>query len=348
MAQSLVPVAVFGADNRIALPSQFSRIRDAVGVLFNIRSRTVCSAFCVDTNIIATAAHCIYRTVGEKPPRPTDFWFARNYDTVRDYARVAGHETGAAAQNILAGSTTLSTTPPIDATRDWALIKLARPLCAKGVLEIEAATPLDVIKAAKVGQIFHVSYHRDFTQWRPAIGKGCKVERTFEAADWKTIASDFRQPDDLLLHDCDTGGASSGSPLLKETPAGPRVIGINVGTYVQSRVLMQNGEVSRKLASETIANTGVATSAFAKQLAAFRAAEILMTAPQMKELQQRLQMLKLYAGPIDGTYGPELKTAIIAYETRQKQLPTGLATKALLAALQPETATSARGVERKR
>jgi peptidoglycan hydrolase-like protein with peptidoglycan-binding domain len=98
-------------------------------------------------------------------------------------------------------------------------------------------------------------------------------------------------------------------------------------------VLIQNGEVSRKLASDTIANTGVATSAFATQLAAFREAEILMTSQQIKDVQQLLLTRKYYSGPIDGTYGPALKTAIEAFEARQKWPQTGLASKRILTAL---------------
>ena len=107
-----------GPDDRIALPAALRPLRDRLGVLFNIRQRTVCSAFCVAPDMIGTAAHCLYKTKGEKPARLADFWFARNYDTMRDYARIAGFDTGGGAQNVIAGSFALSTTPPIDATKD--------------------------------------------------------------------------------------------------------------------------------------------------------------------------------------------------------------------------------------
>ncbi len=38
---------------------------------------------------------------------------------------------------------------------------------------------------------------------------------------------------------------------------------INVGTYVRSKVLMQNGDVVHRYKSDTIANTAVASGAFA-------------------------------------------------------------------------------------
>ena len=51
------------------------------------------------------------------------------------------------------------------------------------------------------------------------------------------------------------------------------MIGINVGTYVQSKVEMQEGEVVRRFKSETVANTGVSAAAFAAKLEAFRRAQ---------------------------------------------------------------------------
>ena len=43
------------------------------------------------------------------------------------------------------------------------------------------------------------------------------------------------------------------------------MIGINVGTYVQSKVLMQDGKVTKRLKADTVANTAVAARAFAGQ-----------------------------------------------------------------------------------
>jgi V8-like Glu-specific endopeptidase len=354
--QSLrVPVAVFGADDRVPVPAKYQKLQDGIGVLFNLRAKTVCTAFCVDDTIIATAGHCLYRPdaikndplkikpqslksddAAVKPARLADFWFARGYDATRDYARVSGYAAGAAAQNVLAGSQSLRLTPPIDATSDWALIRVARPICAKRSLVVESATPFEVMRRAASGQVFQLSYHRDYTQWRPAYSKPCEVKRSFENVTWDTIARDFSHPDALLLHTCDTGGASSGSPILAETPTGPKVIGINVGTYVQSRVLTQNGQTVQRWKPETVANTGVGSIAFADKLNIFKSATILNAPAQLRELQVRLLLRQLYAGATDGTYGPALKASIEAYERQQNRPVTGLATAELLRALQNE------------
>jgi protease YdgD len=108
------------------------------------------------------------------------------------------------------------------------------------------------------------------------------------------------------------------------------VIGINVGTYQQSKVLMQDGEVKKRLKADTIANTGVASAAFAGKLEAFRQAVILASVAEMRELQGLLAQRQLYSGPVDGTYGADLKTAIEAYEKVEGLPVMGLATMALL------------------
>ncbi len=333
--------AVFGADDRETLPARLQPLREKIGVLFNIRQRSVCSAFCIDASTIGTAAHCLFKTSGEKPPRLADFWFARNYDTVRDYARIAGYQTGAAAQHVVAGSFSLSTVPPIDATRDWAFIRLSRPVCSKGGIDVEAIPVEQIVREAKAGRVYQLSYHKDFKQWQPAYSKPCQIERTFGGVSWPAIASDFHSAEQLLLHTCDTGGASSGSPLLMDTPQGPRVIGINVGTYVQAKGAAPHQLATARGVGEAIANTGVSATAFAAQLKSFRTARILGGVAPMRELQERLQAAGHYSGPIDGTYGPALKTAIDAFEASVRVAQTGLASEDVLSRLRLIQATAA-------
>jgi hypothetical protein len=329
------PVAVFGADDRITLPAKFKDVQQKIGLLFNLRSHTVCTAFCVARDVVATAGHCLHRTLGERAPRHADFWFARNYDANRDYARIAGHANGAAAQNIMSGSMSLNVRPPIDATRDWALVRLSRPICTKGVLPVRPLPIEDVLAHAKAERVFQISYHRDFTPWRLAYSRPCSVSKSFESVDWNTIAQDFADARHLLLHTCDTGGASSGSPLLLDTPQGPEVIGINVGTYVQSKVLMQEGKVAQRLKADTVANTGVSVAVFADKLELFRQAAILGTPAQVRELQSALKERKFYSGPIDGNYRAGLRQAIEAFEAANGLPVTGLATRALLKRIAP-------------
>jgi Putative peptidoglycan binding domain len=333
LGTDLTLAAVFGSDDRTPLPSNLQPMRERLGVLFNIRQRSVCSAFCVDATTIGTAAHCLFKTSGEKAPRLADFWFARNYDTVRDYARIAGYETNAAAQNVVAGAFSLSTAPPIDATKDWAFVRLSRPVCSKGGFDIEPLPVEQILREAKAGRVFQLSYHKDFKQWQPAYSKPCAVDRTFGTVGWSAISADFNAPEHLLLHTCDTGGASSGSPLLLDTPQGPKVIGINVGTYIQSKGSTPHQLATEKGGGDAIANTGVGATAFAAQAKAFRAAIILSGAGAVRELQERLRTEGLYSGAIDGTFGPTLKVAIEGFEASARLPLSGFASEDLLSRL---------------
>jgi hypothetical protein len=239
---------------------------------------------------------------------------------------------------VMSGAVRLSIRPPIDATRDWALVRLAKPACSKGVLPVRAMPTEQVLSEAAAKRVFQIAYHRDFTPWRLAYSKPCAVQRNFEGADWATIAQDFNEPGQVLLHTCDTGGASSGSPMLLETPTGPEVIGINVGSYIQSKVIMQNGKVTKRFKADTVANTGVSALAFAAKLDLFRQAVILTTPAQLRELQAALKQRQFYTGEVSGQYGPALREAIEAYERAQGLTVTGLATQALLKRLNGKAA----------
>jgi V8-like Glu-specific endopeptidase len=329
------PVAVFGADDRTPVPQSMSAIEGKMGVIYDRRSRSVCTAFCVAPGTVATAAHCLYRTAGEAPMRLTDLSIRLHGGNVT--SGIAGADKGAPEANVISGSTRLSVRPPIDATHDWALVRLAEPLCKAGALKISPRSVEDVMRLAAKGRVYNVAYHRDLPKWQPMLGRPCRVKRSFDEAPWSTISRDFSNPSELLLHTCDTGGASSGSPLLVDGADGPEVIGINVGTYVQSKVILLNGEVVHRFKSDDVANTGVNAQAFAATLAAFRDADLLASSRDILRLQDALAAHALYRGPRDGHYGPELKSAIESYEHAAAMPVTGLATRPLLAAVLGES-----------
>ena len=209
---------MFGADDRIALPAKYKDVQQKIGLLFNMRSRTVCTAFCVAPDVVATAGHCLHRTLGERAPQLADFWFARNYDATRDYARISGHANGTAAQQVMSGSMSLNVRPPIDATKDWAMVRLSRPACSKGVLPIRVL-PLEQIMAhAGANRVFQISYHRDFTPWRLAYSRPCGVAKSFETADWGTIAQDFSELPPICCCTPATRAAPRPAPRCCSTP----------------------------------------------------------------------------------------------------------------------------------
>lgn len=336
-AAPIARIAVFGKDDRQSVPPKYEAVAQAVGVLFNNRTRTVCSAFCVGANIIATAAHCLASPAGAgRMAAATEYMFARNYGRLRELVRVEGATTRSSAQNVLTGDFQLRVRPPIDAAHDWALVRLSKSACARHELAVRALSAAQLIEEARAGRVFQISYHRDYSQWKPAYSTPCSVARDFENADWPAIAPDFLEAERMIMHTCDTGAASSGSPLLLDTADGPVVVGMNVGTYVQSKVVMQDGQVTHRQRAETVANTAVNAEAFADKIDLLRGALILTSGALMRSLQERLQQHKLYSGKLDGTYGPALRAAIASYE-RANTLPiTGLATRGLLLKLASE------------
>ncbi|MBI1650810.1 peptidoglycan-binding protein [Hyphomicrobium sulfonivorans] len=327
--------SVFGRDDRVPLPKSMQHVGDRLGLFFDSTFNSVCTAFCVAPDVIGTAAHCLYRTAGQKPLQLTDLSF-RLHGTSRKYA-IAGAKSGAAEANVFAGSTRLNVHPPIDATRDWAFVRLEQPACSKGTFTVTSKPVDEVMKLSTSGRVFNTAFHRDLPKWQPMLNSGCLVRRSFDDADWKTIRRDFTNSDQLLLHTCDTGAASSGSPLLMEGANGPEIVGINVGTYVQSKVIMLNGEVLHRFKADDVANTGVNAQSFDKSLTAFIAADTVSSHKDISRLQELLAQRGLYMGPRDGVYGPQLRTAIMAFERASQMPPTGFASYSLLDALAGES-----------
>lgn len=331
-------VAVFGEDNRKRIPKRLEALRGSIGVIYNERSHTVCSAFCVADDVIATASHCVFRTKGEKPPPPEKFFFARP-GTASGSVRFAGAASRTAGQHIATGAVGINTKPPIDASRDWALVKLQSPACRGKALPVVPMTPDDVEIEAHAGRMFQAGFHRDFGRWSMAYSQPCFGGRRGEANITGPAINerDFNDPLNLVLHSCDTGGASSGSPLLIESAEGPRVVAINVGTFVQSRVLIEEGVVVKRAPPAPVANTAVSSIAFAGRIDALRSATVLTTAADLRALQQLLILSRHLGGAPTGRFETDTRTAIEHYEAAAGLPVLGVPTRALLDRLARKT-----------
>lgn len=325
------PVAVFGTDDRVPLPDHRKELDKSIGLIYEPRSKSACTAFCVGDDIAATAGHCLFRTSGERPPRLGSFSFRIQPSGQKERStRIAGAEIHAAPQNVAAGTLSLRVRPPIDAASDWALVRLSKPICKGHALPLSPHPASELVALSTEQRVYQVSYHRDFGNWELALGHPCPIRRSFGGADWRSISKDFTDARHVILHTCDTGEASSGSPLLIDGAQGPEVIGINVGTYMQSRVLRQQGHVVHRYKSQTVANTAVSTDVFRTALDAFERAEILATRDDIRALQRLLSAEGYPVGAVDGLYGPKLSAAIRAFERAEGRAETGLATTDLL------------------
>lgn len=329
----ITPVAVFGKDDRRLVPKTLSRLESQIGLLFNDQSRVLCTAFCVAPDVIATAAHCFYRPEGQRGNRFEDYWFATHIDDAPRTSRIKGHASRSAEAHVAVGTTRLRVLPPIDAGKDWALARLDAPVCAGGFFPLTPKPLWEVTAAADAKRFYQLSYHYDFKRWRVAYSTPCRIRSDFQRSRLANIRKQFSDPDILLLHDCDTGGASSGSPLLMETNQGVVAVGINVGSYEETDVVMQGNRVVRNGKSRTLANTGISASVLAAALPAVRSAEVLTERNALMRLQTALAGLRLYGGAIDGAFGPATRGAIMAYEGRLGGPVLGMPTARLLAQL---------------
>ncbi len=329
-------VAVFGKDERQSVPKRYEPLAKAIGLLHNPRTNTLCTAFCVAPDVIATAAHCFF-TPGKKTGLALSEFIFRlraGPNGAQSHVKLAGHERQMARHYILAGTSRLNRRPPIGAAKDWALARLSRPACQANQISLATPSPKVIEKAAQQGRIFQLAYHMDFKNWRLAYSRPCEVKRNFGKLRWKTIRKQFSQAQSLLLHRCDTGGASSGSPLFMETPQGPVAVAINVGTYQQRNLYIRNGRVIRRSQYRSVANTAVTAASFAPLVAHLRQAQILNSRETIERLQRHLQTLGLYLEAIDGILGSRTEAAIKTMEKRLKWPVTGLPTHKLLLELE--------------
>ena len=271
IALSPASAAVFGPDDRGPLPASKAALAEKIGTLVSSKTGALCTAFCVGPDTIATASHCLFGTSAGAKPDVTRLTFKLASASERAATAIAGRATGSQSQNIIAGTESLNITPPIGADRDWAIVRLETAACHAGGLALSSASASEIQAAADNGEVYQIAVHRDLPGTRLRHGGPCPLHTSFPDAGPGVLARDFANAGAILFHTCDTGGGSSGSPMLIDGAHGPEVIGINVGTYVFSRSIIAAGTDGPQPTSEAIANTAVATPAFAaavKQLSA--------------------------------------------------------------------------------
>ncbi len=336
---AITPVAVFGKDQRRALPRSLKQLASQVGLLHNSRTNTLCTAFCVGPDIIATASHCLFGRYKKRRLHLSSVVFKLSGRKAASPAqsRLAGHASRQARRYVIAGTSSLNRKPPIGAARDWALARLARPACKNGWLTTANLSDEAMQRANSNNKLFQVAFHMDYRNWELAFSRSCPVSKNFGGLSWTAIRKHFSSPRSLILHRCDTGEASSGSPLLMEGENGPVVVGINVGTYQQREVTIKNGRIIRHTKYRTIANTAVSSAAFFKKISILGKARIIQDRARLKQLQKVLKLRGLYLGKIDGVYGSRTEQAIKAHERRAGLPVTGLATVSILATFDKTT-----------
>lgn len=268
-AGPVTPVAVLGDDTRQPLQPEQTPLLEKIGTL-SAGGANFCSAFCVADDVIVTAGHCLFGTAETTGPELERVEFHAGAGAQRRSSRLAGQGRRAIRSAIAAGTRSLNLSPPIDAANDWAIARLANPICTSGGLALSTFGQDDISAHAEAGLIYQVAMHRDLSANVLHYGAPCGIETAFPEASARTIAQDFANADAILMHTCDTGAGSSGSPLLVNGENGPEVVGLNVGTYVLSRARPSSSTNREAAKSDAIANTAI-------EAARFRAAVEAMT-----------------------------------------------------------------------
>ena len=302
--------AVFGADERATLPIARQILKSKIGALRSGKTGTACTAFCLSSDVIATASHCVFGAPDAAAPDLSSLEFQLEGAAP---AGVGGRAIGAEAQHIIAGARRLSLTPPIDAARDWAALKLEGPACPAGGLPLS-----DVVPPAAAGDgVYHVGIHRDVA---PPPVLRFSADCSF-AVDREAASRDFAEPRAVLLHACDTGAGSSGSPMLIDRNGQAEVVALNVGVYVVAARSVPSAAGGNDPPRQPIANTAISIVPLAAAFNELAARGSLTTPNQIVRVQRHLVQLALFNGNITGRVDGALVAAVRAYERRKTIAP---------------------------
>lgn len=305
--------AVFGADQRRPLDASVAPLAEKIGTLTAEKTGVLCTAFCVAPDVIATASHCLFGTAVSHGPRLGALSFKLGSDPSRT-ATLADAQSLSREQTIISGTQQLAVAPPIGAAQDWAIARLSAPVCKAGGLALSTRSSSAIDTAAARGAIYQVAVHADLPGVKLRISRPCAVRKDFPNANRAALARDFMALDQIVFHDCDTGGGSSGSPLLVDTPRGPEVVAMNVGTYVVARSLpsarLPDDDAQEQAASEPLANTAITLSDMRDALIALDESDALTSYADIQNVKSLLHDAGFYNGPLDADITSDVRESV--------------------------------------
>lgn len=299
--------AVFGKDTRTVLRQDPHALASSIGTLFATDTGTFCTAFCVAPDKIATASHCLFGTSASPAPRLKQLRFRLGR---KNPVSLAGTAIANEHDHIIAGTHQVEVKPPISAAADWAVARLSAPACTGKSLTMTSRPRAAIDRAARQEKIYQVAVHADVGNMQLMHGGPCRLEAASQTTATADALRDFKMPEHIIFHTCDTGGGSSGSPLLLDTPDGPEVVAINVGTYVLRNPLATTADSRRVPKGVAIANTAIETGGIKAAVAELDESDAIATRREVRELQRLMRRKNLYDGPVDGRISKRLISAV--------------------------------------
>ncbi|MCP5084010.1 MAG: trypsin-like serine protease [Alphaproteobacteria bacterium] len=334
LSASAATAYVFGKDNRVRLPSEYSHLKNKIGFLHSRKGRFGCTASCVAQDTILTAAHCIFGRRGKKSTKAPDdlkFYLPHSLNGHYNSARV-WHVGDYLPRNVLTGVGGRRTVSGRNVNADWAYAKISANVCKLGSLKIKSLPMGKIAKAGKDNKLLEVAFHgdREFGKTLLFTNK-CRVKGVTTKRRRRSVAK-------TIKHTCDLRPGASGSPLLMKLEGQLTIVGLNVAERSTRRYLRRGKKIIKYYKRKAAHNVAVHPSTFIRQLDQIAPAKIVLSARHMETFQRSLKERKLYTGKIDGVFGPATRNAIRKYERSISEPVLGIPTEKLLeriAALSP-------------
>ncbi|BAY33855.1 glutamyl endopeptidase [Nostoc carneum NIES-2107] len=209
-----------GVDDRIPMLSRdypWSAIGRVQGTTTDAKSYH-CTGTLIADDIVLTNSHCVIDP--ETHQLSKKILFLPNVIN----GEVSNERDIATVEQVIYG-TDFSGDSTINQTHDWAIMKIDKPLGRKyGYLGWKSLPASALIKNKE--KLFFVGYSGDFPNPEKkgyeflTAGKGW-------TAGFQAGCSIVKEEDDVLFHDCDTAGGSSGGPIIGLIDGQPYIVALN-------------------------------------------------------------------------------------------------------------------------
>lgn len=335
-------VDVIGRDQRVRLPNELAAVAKGIGIVFQSGGGWACTAFCVKPSVIATNAHCLFGRPNQRKTIRLDktrfALAANNRGSFYKSSSLVVRDRKQPGLSLYSGYYR-SRQSLLEFRNDWALAKLGSPICKGAELEIAKLSPGQISQEAKGDRLLLIGYHGDKQMDGKWLSRRCRVRST---RDRKYLLPSQRQRlqtvDSLVLHTCDATRGASGSPLFVHSQNGFKVVAMNAGTIGFTKYRRTRTGRRGRIVVSRATNVAVLSSTFANGLERFSSERLLKSVKEFERVQQLLQSIGLYGGPIDGLYGPGSRRAIAEYERSNQMAALGIPTRRLLTHLETHVA----------